>query len=380
MEFTIAIFESDRRLLDSALVLPDRCAFECESPRQAYAWLEYDVFYMAKSEIKKRPTVVDVAKQAKVGASTVSRFLRGVKVRPAVAQRVAKAVESLGYHPDEAARALRGGRTRTIGVVLPKVSNVFFSQSVQAMEEEAAKRGSAIILFTHQDRMTQQHSHLESLRRYRVDGVIIAATAGTTIGEIRSVLPDVPVVSFDNCFSSEIDAVVLRNRDSASIATEHLLRHGYKHVACVTAKPEIYSFKERAEGYTEAMVRRKLQPHMLVASNYDELRMTLAAALRGKNRPTALLSLSDFSTLTLLSTLTEIGIAPEESIPLIGFDDFGFAPLVKPSLTVIRQPVEQMVRYAMDALFRRIDGESTDPGQLIMLSGELICRQSCGCV
>jgi len=65
---------------------------------------------------------------------------------------------------------------------------------------------------------------------------------------------------------------------------------------------------------------------------------------------------------------------------LIGFDDFGFAPLVKPSLTVIRQPVEQMVRYAMDALFRRIDGESTDPGQLIMLSGELICRQSCGCV
>src|ERR1700679_4325094 len=130
---------------------------------------------MARSEMKKRPTVIDVAKLAQVGASTVSRFLRGVRVRPKVAERVAKAVESLGYHPDEAARALRSGRSRTIGVVLPKVSNVFFSQAVQVMEEEASKRGCAVILFTHQDRSSQQQQHLQALRRYRVDGVIITA-------------------------------------------------------------------------------------------------------------------------------------------------------------------------------------------------------------
>jgi len=335
---------------------------------------------MTKGKIKKRPTVVDVAKRAQVGASTVSRFLRGVKVRPAVESRIAKAIEVLGYHPDEAARALRGGRTRTIGVVIPKVSNVFFSQSVQAMEEEARKRGSAIILFTHQDRADQQRDHLQALRRYRVDGVIITATAGTTIEEIQAILPEVPVVSFDNFFSDQLDSIVLRNHDAARIATEHLLRHGYKQVACVTAKPEVYSFQERAAGYTEAMIRRNLQPQMLTAPNYEELRMTLAAALRAKNRPKAILSLSDFSTLTLLSTLNEIGVTPDQTVPLIGFDDFGFAPLVSPSLTVIRQPVEQMVRYAMDALFRRIEGESTAPAQLIMLSGELICRQSCGCI
>jgi len=301
-------------------------------------------------------------------------------VRPDVAMRVAKAVEALGYHPDETARALRGGRTRTIGVVLPKISNVFFSQSVQAMEEEARKRGSAVILFTHQDRLTQQHEHLKALRRYRVDGVIITATSGTTIAEIRSVLPEVPVVAFDNYFASEVDSVVLRNRDSARVATEHLLKHGYKHIACVTAKPEVYSFKERAEGYAEAMIRKGRPVEMLTAANYDELRMVLAAALRGKKRPTAILSLSDFATLTLLSTIHEIGIPPEETVPLIGFDDFGFAPLVSPPLTVVRQPIEQMVRYAMSALFRRIDGDSSDPPQQIMLSGDLICRQSCGCV
>jgi len=330
--------------------------------------------------MKRRPTVIDVAKQAHVGASTVSRFLRGVKVRPQAAVRIAKAVESLGYHPDETARALRGGRSRTIGVLLPKVSNVFFSQSVQMMEEEARKSGCAVILLTHQDRMAQQTEHLTTLRRYRVDGVIITATPGTTSADIRAVLPEVPVVAFDNLFSPDFDSVVLRNRDAGRIATEHLISHGYKSIACVTGKPEIYSFQERAAGYQEAMLKKGLKPNMITAANYEQLRFALAATIRSKTRPTAMLSLSDFATLTILSTFNELGLKSPSTLPLVGFDDFGFAPLVDPPLTVVRQPIESMVRYAMDTLFRRIDGESFEAAQTIMLAGELICRRSCGCL
>src|ERR1017187_9190145 len=258
--------------------------------------------------MKRRPTVIDVAKQARVGASTVSRFLRGVTVRPEVAARVAKAVESLGYHPDETARALRGGRSRTIGVVLPKVSNVFFSQSVQIMEEEVRKRGCAVILLTHQDRMAQQIEHLTTLRRYRVDGVIINATPGTISADIRKVLPEVPVVAFDNFFSSDFDSVVLRNREAGRIATEHLVRHGYKNIACVTGRPDIYSFQERIAGYEEVMLKGRLKPNMITASNYEQLRFALAAVIRSKTRPTAILSLSDFASLTILSTFDELGL------------------------------------------------------------------------
>jgi DNA-binding LacI/PurR family transcriptional regulator len=93
-----------------------------------------------------------------------------------------------------------------------------------------------------------------------------------------------------------------------------------------------------------------------------------------------MLSLSDFATLTILSTFDELGLKSPDAVPLVGFDDFGFAPLVDPPLTVIRQPIESMVRYAMDTLFRRIDGESLEVAQTIMLAGELICRKSCGCV
>jgi LacI family transcriptional regulator len=329
--------------------------------------------------MKRCPTVTDVARMAGVGASTVSRFLRGVTVKPEIAERVAKAIKVLGYQPDETARALRVGRTRTIGVVLPKVSNVFFSQSVQVIEEEARQRGCAVILLTHQDRIAQQMEHLATLRRYRVDGVIITATPGTTAEDIWVELPGVPIVAFDSFFSSEIDSVVLRNRDAGRMATEHLLRHGYTNVACVTGKPEIYSFQERIAGYTEALAAQGFKPNLLTAPNYEKLRFTLAAAIRGKSGPTAILSLSDFATLTILTTFNELGIKSAEALPLIGFDDFGFAGLVDPPLTVIRQPIEKMVRYAMNVMFRRIDGDIENKGQLIMLSGDLICRQSCGC-
>jgi LacI family transcriptional regulator len=329
--------------------------------------------------MKRNPTVIDVARMAKVGASTVSRFLRGVKVKPAIAERVAHAIKTLGYHPDGTARALRVGRTRTIGIVLPKVSNVFFSQSVQVIEEEARQRECAVILLTHEDRIAEQMNQLSTLRRYRVDGVLIAATTGTMAADVWSALPGVPIVAFDSFFSPEVDSVLLRNRDAGRMATEHLIQHRHTHIACVTGKPEIYSFQERIAGYKDALESRRLKPHLLTAPDYEQLRFLLAATLLGKNPPTALLSLSDFATLTILTTFNELAIKMTDALPIIGFDDFGFAPLVDPPLTVVRQPIEKMVRYAMNTLFRRIDGDMEGKGQQIMLPGDLICRRSCGC-
>jgi len=329
---------------------------------------------------KRRPTVTDVAKVARVGASTVSRHLRGVTVRPEIAERVANAIRELGYEPDETARALRGGRSRTIGAILPKVSNVFFSQSIQLIEEEVRQRGCSLILLTHQDRMEQQFEHLATLKRYRVDGLIITSAPGTTLKDIRKALPDLPIVSFDSFLSTEVDSVLLRNREAARIATEHLLGHGYNAIACVTGKPEIYSFSERIAGYSETMNSRRRKPILITAPNYEQLRYVLGSIIRGKSRPDALLSLSDFATLNVLTTFEELGLDAHQKLPIIGFDDFGFAPFVDPPLTVVRQPIEKMVTYALHTLFQRINGAVSGEVQSIALPGDLVCRRSCGCL
>jgi LacI family transcriptional regulator len=328
---------------------------------------------------KKRATVIDVAELAQVGASTVSRFLRGVRVRPKVAERVARAVKELGYEPDESARALRSGRSRTIGVILPKITNVFFSQCVQKMEEDARQRGCTVVLLTHADQMEQQLAHLATLRRYRADGVILAGAPGTTLRAVRAVFPDGPIVAFDNEISSGVDSVLLDNRHAAKVATEHLLEHGYSHVACVTGRPDVYSFKERAEGYREAMTARGLGSDLIVAADYDRLRSLLEDAIKSSDRPTAVLSLSDFATRSVLSAYIELGLKPEERMPMIGFDDFEFAPLLDPPLTVMKQPIAEMVKQALSILFARIEGSAAKKTRQILCTGELICRRSCGC-
>ncbi len=329
--------------------------------------------------VTKHPTVRDVAKSANVGASTVSRFLRGLTVRRQAAGRIQAAIRDLGYTPNETARSLRGGQSRTIGIVLPKVSNTFFSAATQMMEEEARRHGWSVILLTHQDRMEQQQEHLLTLRRFRADGVLLVAAPGSKMEDIRAILPGVPVVAFDSFLSPEIDSVLLRNREAARIATEHLLSHGYERITCVGGKPEVYSIRERIAGYTDAVSAAHARPELIVAADYEQLRYMLGAAVRSKKRPGAILSLSDFATLHTLTTFDEVGVPRDQCIPLIGFDDFPYAALVDPPLTVIRQPVEKMARYALSALFRRIKGDEQEEIQEISLPGELVLRRSCGC-
>jgi DNA-binding LacI/PurR family transcriptional regulator len=156
--------------------------------------------------MKKTPTVVDVARLAGVGPSTVSRYLKGINISASTAKKVEQAVRKTGYEPDENARALRLGKSKSIGVVLPKISNAFFGTAVQLLEERAHEFGYTMMLVTHQDRRDEQLKQLGTLRRSRVDGVLITAVPGSDLKEIRKAIGDVPLVAFDNKFSDSIDS------------------------------------------------------------------------------------------------------------------------------------------------------------------------------
>jgi len=329
--------------------------------------------------MKRRATVNDVAKLARVGGSTVSRYLRGIPVRPNIAERVARAVDELGYAPDETARALRLGRTRTIGMIVPRVANPFFSLAVQCMEEEIQQRGCTMILLTHQDRMAQQASHLATLLRCKVDGVILTAAPATTLQNVRSVLPDVPIVAFDAFLSSEVDSVFLGNREAAFSATEHLLAHGHTQIACLTAKEHIYSYQQRIAGYSDAMTRHNLKSILMTAPDYDTLRSALKASIQSNKPPAALLALSDVGSLNVLRAFDELGMSRSQYLPFVGFDDPDFAALIDPPLTVIRQPIRKMAHATLRLLFQRIDESAPHEAQQMTLPGELLCRRSCGC-
>lgn len=315
---------------------------------------------------------------AGVGASTVSRHLRGVRVSKEVAGRIAEAVAALGYQPDEAARVLRGGRTRTIGVLIPQVANSFYAQAVQMIEEEARKRECAVILLTHQESRELQSQQLNTLRRYRTDGLILAPAAGSTLEEIRHIIHAMPAVAIDRTISAEMDSVVLENCIAARAATEHLIQHGYRRVACVVSRPEITSFQHRLQGYREALRARRLPAQIVEGPDHEQLRAQLRTVLE-RNPPDALLCFSNRVTQTVLQAYAELGLDRRSRLPMLGFDDFALAPFIDRPLSVVRQPMGEMVRHATGILFRRIAGEEVFGVQHIDLPGQLILRQSCGC-
>jgi LacI family transcriptional regulator len=234
------------------------------------------------------------------------------------------------------------------------------------------------VLLTHEDSLEQQNKDLLTLRRYRAEGVILAAAPGTTLQSVRSALPTLPVVAFDSFFTPEIESILLQNRQAARTATKHLIDHGYKSIACVYAKPNIFSYQERSAGYADAMTAHGLTPTFLTAEDYSELELQLRNQFAKKKRPDALLVLSDFGALTVLRILGE----SDEDVKrpyMVAFDDFECAALLATSLTVIRQPIARMMEITVNALFRQIDGDSTTESRTVSIPGELIIRRSCGC-
>ena len=329
----------------------------------------------------RRPTVLDVAKVAAVSPSTVSRCLRGGGyVSDDVRQRVTKAVQLLQYEPNDIARSLRGDRTNSIGAIIPQIANPYFSRCVQKIELEATRQGSSVILLTHQEDPERQSRQLAVLRRARIDGVILTAAPGSDMDALRQEVADIPIVALDRPLWAEADVIMLQHREAAFQATLHLLGHNLSKIACVTANPSIYSFRERIDGYKQAMRQSGLKPNVISAPDYNELEKSIREALLARTAIDAVLSLSNMATVSALRAMQSSAKTRRRPLPLIGFDDVDLATLVTPSLTVMVQPTEQMAHDSVELLFSKINKSGSTEVQRIESEGTLIRRQSCGCV
>lgn len=327
----------------------------------------------------KRPTIIDVAHAANVGASTVSRHVRGGKsVSPEVARRIEIAIAQLGYEPNTLARSLRVGRTQTLGVLFPHVNNVFFGNAIRTIQTEARINGFTVMLLTHQEEAKLQQEQLASLKRSQVDGVILVPAAETNVAQVRALLGDTPVVAFDRSLGSAIDSVLLDNYRAAREATEHLLGHRHSRIVAVNAPYKLQPLQSRFKGYKEAMEAAGKHAETIVWHESEQLRKELCAALQKKRGPaTAILSMSYSVTLAILSTLRDSHIALSE-IGFIGIDDMEFANFIHPPLTTLAQPAEQFARLAFRQLLERTSGSKEKPVHVV-IAGSMMIRSSCGC-
>lgn len=228
----------------------------------------------------KRPTIIDVALAAKVGASTVSRHVRGGEsVSPRMAKRIGIAIAALGYEPNALARSLRVGRSQTLGVLFPHVNNVFYGNAMRTIQFEARRRGFTVMLLMHQEDAHLQQEQLASLKRSQIDGIIIVPAAETNVAQVRAILGNTPVVTLDRPLGSSIDSVMLNNRIAGLSATEHLLWHKHRHILSVTAPYKLYPLYSRLNGHKEAMATAGREVETIIWHDAEQLARELCLAL-----------------------------------------------------------------------------------------------------
>lgn len=332
------------------------------------------------------PTITDVAKEAKVGVMSVSRVINNhPSVKASTLSKVMRAIAKTGYSPNDAARMLKGRTGRTIGLVVPDLSD-FFSSCFHAVQEVAMRNEFQTMVVATGRSVTVEDTQLESMQKHRIAGLLIV-TSGSN-GRQLKLLQDsgIPIVALDRPVSGlQTDAVLVENREGAEQAVRHLIKHGHRKIACVGFDSGSYTAHERIEGYRLAMRDADLQPYLF--TNINSLEAMQALALRwstAKDKPTAVFSVKRISSIFLLQSLHLCKMRIPQDIAVVGFDDFELAEVLGTPLTVVRQSPTEIARAAAELLFMKIkDVQAGRPAETktakMLFSTELIIRRSCGC-
>ncbi|KAB2341054.1 LacI family DNA-binding transcriptional regulator [Actinomadura rudentiformis] len=333
----------------------------------------------------------DVAAAAGVSLKTVSRVVNGEDfVRPDTAERVHSAIARLGFQRNDLARTLRGGgRTRSIGLIIEDVANPFYSQIARGVEDVARAGGRLVISGSSDEDPARELLLIRSLCERRVDGLLIVPSETGDPRLRAELIAGTPAVFLDrppgpggpadteprNDTVPPNDTVLIDNVGGARTAVEHLLAHGHRRIACLVDLPEIFTARQRHQGYLEALAANGVPADpTLVRTGRHDVRgaghaMTELLAL--PDPPTAVFAGNNLLT---VGALRAIGAAGTR-VALVGFDDFELADLLATPVTVVAHEPADMGRQAAHLLEARIRGDARPPAR-ILLPTRLIVRGS----
>lgn len=331
---------------------------------------------------RNRPTLHDVAKAAGVGTTTVSRVINGGHyVAPEMLARIQRVMDELGYQPNVAARSLKSERSRTIGLIIPSITDPFFAKFAEVAEVHARRQDYVVILLTSQDKAQSELEDLQIFERHRVDGLLLVPPRSGTKALLQGLRRlSVPVVAFDRPIAGkDFSSVVSDNYTAAQQAVRHLLNHGRKRILCLGGDPNLHTIRERVKGATSALTAAGLEGLVeMEAADYQSAEAAIMKHMSAKRKIDAIFGLYNQSTILAYEVMQNRNIRVPESVSLIGFDDFALAATLRPSITVVKQSIEELARTATQLLLHHMAGETNSPQQ-IEIASSLVIRQSCGC-
>jgi len=331
-----------------------------------------------------RPTLKDVAKLASVSTATVSNVIRNTKfVSEPVKQRILSSMKELGYEPNIIARSLKMNKTFKIGVVVPDITNPFFSEIVKEVENSLEKEGYQLIL---------SNSHYEVEREYLVcssfisgggvDALILVAPRLSS-ERLMAMIMGFPVVIVDRpSFSDDENFVFIfsDNYSGASLVADKLVSKKYEKFACIAGPEMVPNANARLEGFYDRLVAHNISEDRITVTRaeftfdkgFSEMNSILSSADPAESL--GVFVCSDIAAWGALEAVKEKGLRIPEDVGIIGYDDISFAKYLHPGLTTIKNPMIEMGKLSATCVLDLLRGDSAITCNSIVLGSSLVER------
>ncbi|MDJ1637388.1 MULTISPECIES: LacI family DNA-binding transcriptional regulator [Rhizobium/Agrobacterium group] len=349
-------------------------------------------FIAEKGRGSAAPTIADVARASGVSRATAARVLGDYGyVRAQTRQLVQEAATSLAYQPNQLARSMATGRSKTIGVVIADIENLYFARAIRAITDTASSHGFVVILATTDEDIELERDAVRVLLAKRVDGLIISPTSSSEVEHLVNASGrDCPIVLLDRRVPVlSADTFAIDNFRAAYEAVTTLIGRGHRSIALVSNAPAhgeqhylISSVRERIDGYRAALhdAEIPIAPELVVLGGWDpgNLAQQVRVLCSSSDRPTAFLATDSSVALVLLEVVREMNLSIPDDISLICFDNADWTAATTPPLTVISQPIKELATAATEDLIARLNGEATNSAKEVLLPATLVARGSVG--
>jgi LacI family transcriptional regulator len=330
-----------------------------------------------------RATIREVARAAGVSTATVSHALSGNRpVSPRTRHRVKRVAESLGYRPNAIAAAMPTGRTQTLGMVVPDLSNPFFGELLGAVERTAAERGYSLVASSSELDVALEARAVRTLRDRRVDALIFLAGCEEPNPAFEELIgTDVPLVCVDEDMAylpRQTSVLTVDNEAGGALAARHLLDLGHRELATITGPIGLPTARARAAGFRRAAAEADEPATAQVrhgAAYTLKAGRDAACELLAETSVTGLFCANDLIAAGAYAAARELGRRVPDDVSVIGFDDSFVAALLTPALTTIRQPLARLGKEAAEVAIDLVDGTRTAPARRT-LPVELVVRES----
>lgn len=337
---------------------------------------------------QKVPTIKEIAKRLNICASTVSRALHdhpsiGLRTKT----RVQQLAKELNYEPNQTAIFFQKRKTFTIGVVLPELSEAFFSSAISGIENKAEKNNYTVLMGQSHDSEDRERKILETMKNHRVDGLLVSISKNTTNYSHFEALKqyNIPVVFFDRIPNlTHINYVACNMATGTVQAVNFLLKKGHRVIGMINGPQKLFASHERVQGYMQAMQKSRLKfdPSLVISSDLttEGTRAAMQELLSYKRKPTAIVAFNDYVALDAVAYARQQGFQINTDLCFVSFANLPISNYTEfPPLASVEQFPYQQGAKAMETLLKLLsgageNGEPTTP-QTVIIESKLIVHE-----